>query len=175
MVDPKHLNCRFIKEFVAEGCGFVLVGVSGVAGEILVGSVYLKSGVGLQCSPNPEILAALAVQLIKGCRKWVLGGDWNCPAQDFVKTSLESVMHGKICSEGVPTSDSGRTLDFFFLSNDLANLGEPSTCWEVPFRPHAAISLTLRQELLLQPLPSLVGVGKASPAQWKIGGRRCQM
>ena len=169
VVAPKHLNCRFIKEFVAEGCGFVLVGVPGVAGEILVGSVYLKSGVGLQCSPNPEIFAALAGQLIKGCRKWVLGGDWNCPAQDFVKTSLESVTHGKICSEGVPTSDSGRTLDFFFLSNDLANLGEPSTCWEVPFRPHAAISLTLRQELLLQPLPSLVGVGKAPPAQWKIG------
>ena len=72
-------------------------------------------------------------------------------------------------SEGVPTSDSGRTLDFFFLSNDLANLGEPSTSWEVPFRPHAAISLTLRQELLLRPLPSLVGVGKAPPAQWKIG------
>ena len=162
VVAPKHLNCRFIKEFVAEGCGFVLVGVPGVAGEILVGSVYLKSGVGLQCSPNPEILAALAVEL-KGCRKWVLGGDWNCHAQDFVKTSLESVMHGKICS-----SDSGRTLDFFFLSNDLANLGEPSTSWEVPFRPHAAISLTLRQELLLQPLPSLVGVGKAPPAQ-------CQM
>ena len=161
VVAPKHLNCRFIKEFVAEGCGFVL-------GEILVGSVYLKSGVGLQCSPNPEMLAALAVEL-KGCRKWVLGGDWNCPAQDFVKMSLESVMHGKICSEGVPTSDSGRTPDFFFLSNDLANLGEPSTSWEVPFRPHAAISLTLRQELLLQPLPSLVGVGKVPPAQWKIG------
>eukprot|EP00439_Symbiodinium_sp_Y106_P019305 s4576_g2.t1 len=161
VVAPKHLNCRFIKEFVAEGCGFVL-------GEILVGSVYLKSGVGLQCSPNPEMLAALAVEL-KGCRKWVLGGDWNCPAQDFVKMSLESVMHGKICSEGVPTSDSGRTLDFFFLSNDLANLGEPSTSWEVRFRPHAAISLTLRQELLLQPLPSLVGVGKVPPAQWKIG------
>ena len=102
VVAPKHLNCRFIKEFVAEGCGFVLVGVPGVAGEILVGSVYLKSGVGLQCSPNPEILAALAVEL-KGCRR----------------------------SEGVPTSDSGRTLDFFFLSNDLANLGEPSTSWEV--------------------------------------------
>ena len=37
VVAPKHLNCRFIKEFVAEGCGFVLVGVPGVAGEILVG------------------------------------------------------------------------------------------------------------------------------------------
>eukprot|EP00439_Symbiodinium_sp_Y106_P052868 s6330_g7.t1 len=113
VVAPQHLNCRFIKEFFVEGCGFVLVGVAGIAGEILVGSVYLKSGVGLQCSPNPEILAALAVEL-KGCRRW-----WNCPAQDFVKTSLETVMHGKVCSEGVPTADSGRTLDFFFLSKDL--------------------------------------------------------
>ena len=82
VVAPKHLNCRFIKEFVAEGCGFVLVGFPGVAGEILVGSVYLKSGVGLQCSPNPEILAALAVEL-KGCRKWVLGGGLELPCPGF--------------------------------------------------------------------------------------------
>ena len=117
VVAPKHLNCRFIKEFVAEGCGFVLVGVPGVAGEILVGSVYLKSGVGLQCSPNPEILAALAVQLIKGCRKWVLGGDWNCPAQDFVKTSLESVMHGKSVARGSrPPTLAGPWTSFSFLT-----------------------------------------------------------
>ena len=116
VVAPKHLNCRFIKEFVAEGCGFVLVGVPGGAGEILVGSVYLNSGVGLQCSPNPEILPALAVEL-KGCRKWVLGGDWNCPAQDFVKTSLESVMHGKSVARGSrPPTLAGPWTSFSFLT-----------------------------------------------------------
>ena len=45
VVAPKHLNCRFIKEFVAEGCGFVL-------GEILGGSVYLKSGGGPTMQPE---------------------------------------------------------------------------------------------------------------------------
>ena len=50
----------------------------GVSGEVLVGSVYLKSAVGLQCYPNTDIIAAFILEL-EGRKKWVLGGDWNCP------------------------------------------------------------------------------------------------
>ena len=47
-----------------------------VSGEVLVGSVYLKSAVGLQCYPNTQIIAALILEL-KGRKRWILGGDWN--------------------------------------------------------------------------------------------------
>ena len=39
-----------------------------VSGEVLVGSVYLKSAVGLQCYPNTQIIAALILEL-KGRRR----------------------------------------------------------------------------------------------------------
>ena len=79
---------------------------------------------------------------------------------DF-RRRLELPWKISICSDGQPTCDSGKTLDYFLMSRDLEGCGQVGSSWEVPFKP-----------VIAQPLPALLGVGALPGPHWRIGDTR---
>ena len=75
--------------FVKQGCGFLAVTVRAKGDGCTFVTIYLQASQSLTSEVNSEILSRL-IALVKGLvGVWVVGGDWNTPAPDFLSARIE--------------------------------------------------------------------------------------
>ena len=130
-----HIQGRVEMSHLEEGCGFEAVDVRLQHTNLLVVSVYLKTGTSIHARPNSSILAEL-LSLVKNWKGvWIIAGDFNTPPEEIAATNLLAEMNGCLCRVGVPTTDQGREIDYAIVRKALAlpnpfRLGSPAqtTC-----------------------------------------------
>ena len=110
---------------------------------LLVASVYLKTGTSIHTRPNSSILAEL-LSLVKNWKgMWIIAGDFNTPPEELAATNVLAEMNRCLCKVGVPTTDQGREIDFAIVHKALEPLSRLRIDWAVPHKPHASLTLRL--------------------------------
>ena len=134
-----HIQGRAECSHLEEGCGFEAVDVRLQHTNLLVVSVYLKTGTSIHSRPNSAILAEL-LSLVKNWKGvWIIAGDFNTPPEELAATNVVAEMNGCLCRVGVPTTDQGREIDFAIVHRAL----ELRIDWSVPHKPHASLTMRL--------------------------------
>ena len=138
-----HIQGRVEMSHLEEGCGFEAVDVRLQHTNLLVVSVYLKTGTSIHARPNSSILAEL-LSLVRNWKGvWIIAGDFNTPPEEIAATNLLAEMNGCLCRVGVPTTDQGREIDYAIVHKALESLCQIRLDWAVPHKPHASLSLKL--------------------------------
>ena len=138
-----HIQGRVEFSHLDDGCGFEAVDVRLQHTNLLVVSVYLKTGTSIHSRPNSSILAEL-LSLVKNWRGvWIIAGDFNTPPEEIAATNLLAEMNGCLCRVGVPTTDQGREIDYAIVHKALESLCHIHLDWAVPHKPHASLQIRL--------------------------------
>ena len=138
-----HIQGRVELSHLDEGCGFEAVDVRLQHTNLLVISVYLKTGTSIHSRPNSSILAEL-LSLVKNWKGvWIIAGDFNNPPEEIAATNLLAEMNGCLCRVGAPTTDQGREIDYAIVHKALEWLSQIRHDWAVPHKPHASLKLKL--------------------------------
>ena len=138
-----HIQGRAERSHLEEGCGFEAVDVRLQHTNLLVVSVYLKTGTSINTRPNSSILAEL-ISLVRNWKGvWIIAGDFNTPPEEIAATNVLAEMNGCLCTVGVPTTDQGREIDFAIVHKTLEPLSLLRIDWSVPHKPHASLALKL--------------------------------
>ena len=138
-----HIQGRVELSHLEDGCGFEAVDVRLQHTNLLVVSVYLKTGTSIHTRPNSSILAEL-LSLVKNWKGvWIVAGDFNTPPEELAATNVLAEMNGYLCKVGMPTTDQGREIDFAIVHKALESLSQIRIDWAVPHKPHASLTLRL--------------------------------
>ena len=138
-----HIQGRVELSHLEDGCGFEAVDVRLQHTNLLVVSVYLKTGTSIHTRPNSSILAEL-LSLVKNWKGvWIIAGDFNTPPEELAATNVLAEMNGCLCKVGAPTTDQGREIDFAIVHKALESLSQIRIDWAVPRKPHASLTLRL--------------------------------
>ncbi|CAE7233951.1 unnamed protein product [Symbiodinium natans] len=154
---PSYRNAVTGPAFLLDGKGFVSVSIRFRGWDLLLFNLYLQSGVGPTGGVNPEILRRLAALLSQTSTSWLVLGDWNCPPEELLRFGYAAMVKGRLAVPTSPTINTGGTLDYALASANLAPAITLTPCWDVPFKPHAAVTVELRLEVVDLPLRQLKG------------------
>ena len=72
----------------------------------------------------------------------VVGGDWNCPIQEFLGTNVCQALKLRVIGTGLPTCGDNE-LDYLCVSECVEGKISLELSEDVPFRPHCALKLKL--------------------------------
>ena len=84
----RHLGARFVHSFETQGCGFHAIAVRVHRFDLVLVSVYLQSGVGVQSPINVEVIGHLLAMLNRLSMVWLVMGDWNVPLPEMQSTNI---------------------------------------------------------------------------------------
>ena len=135
-----HLGARFVHNFETHGRGFHAVAVRVHRFDLVLVSVYLQSGVGIQSPVNVEVIGHLLSMLNRLSMVWLVMGDWNVPLDETQSTNIVDQVKGRFVGPSSPTGGAS-ALDYGLLHGSLHL--DTMVAWNVPFRPHALVSTTL--------------------------------
>ncbi|CAE7648448.1 unnamed protein product, partial [Symbiodinium necroappetens] len=167
-LDDEQLHARFLHE----GAGFEAIGLRAGGLDYTLIVLYLKDTEGPTGPRNAEILANLVWYVRSLSEPWVVGGDFNCSPEDLLEHSMVQVMRGRLVATGEITcmQGVGAELDYVIVSRALEAYVSLEVEWCVPWRPHGALLLTIKQAGLVDPqwrlqqFPKLTG--DASSKAW---------
>ncbi|CAE7038352.1 unnamed protein product [Symbiodinium natans] len=154
---PSHRNAATGPAFMSEGKGFVSVSIRFQGWDLLLVNLYLQSGVGPTGGLNPEILSRLAAVLDQTSTQWLVLGDWNCSPSELLRLGFVYKVKGQVVAPNGPTINTGGTLDYAVASKRMAPLLSVSSSWDVPFKPHCAVTVELRVGVADLPVRQLKG------------------
>ena len=142
-IAPAHRNTRRVVEVLKTGCGFVGDELRLQGWSLVIFNFYLKSGSSLQGEINSWVLSKF-LSLVQGLGvPWIAVGDFNVPVDDFDSTSIPSEAKAELVSPSEPTTDHGAILDYALVSRGLSGSVAISVCWDVPFKPHGLLQLSV--------------------------------
>ena len=164
-VARRHRGAWHKHRFLHEGAGFEAIGLRAGGLDYTLIVLYLKDTEGPTGPRNAEILANLVSYVRSLPEPWVVGGDFNCSPEDLLELSMVQVMRGRLVATGeiTCTQGVGAELDFVIVSRALEPYVSLEVEWCVPWRPHGALLLTIKQAGLadpqwrLQQFPKLTG------------------
>ena len=154
---PSHRNAATGPAFMSEGKGFVSVSIRFQGWDLLLVNLYLQSGVGPTGGLNPEILSRLAAVLDQTSTQWLVLGDWNCSPSELLRLGFVYKVKGQVVAPSGPTINTGGTLDYAVASKRMAPLLSVASSWDVPFKPHCAVTVELRVGVADLPVRQLKG------------------
>ena len=129
--------------FQLDGAGFHSIGIRCSGVELLIAVVYLRPSEGMHSRTNAAVLGELLALLRQCPGPWILGGDFNLTEDEIQSTQLVQTMRGRLLPAAGPTTNHGSIIDHVVVSRHLEASASLSTSWEVPWRPHCALLLTL--------------------------------
>ena len=153
---PWQTHPRLVHSFTVDGCGFLAVELPRVQWRLVVISVYLQSGSGLNTEPNATILAQL-LALVQNIPNWVAAGDWNVDLDKFASTNIAAEARGQLLGSKEAAISTGNTLDYVLASRSVAGLLRLRVDKVVPFAPHFCLMLEVDVGHGLLNLPTLKG------------------
>ena len=156
-VARRHKNVWTKHSFLLEGAGYEAIGVQAQGLTYTLISLYLQDTEGPTGPRNAQILASLVAYVRELPEPWIIGGDWNCMPHVFMQSSVCQVMRGRLITAGeiTCTQGEGNELDFVLVSRCIEAAVTLTVDWQVPWKPHAALKLTV------------AGAGVANP-RWRL-------
>jgi hypothetical protein len=151
----KHRDASHLFTFSQEGCGFIATGVRLKGWHLAVVNVYLRDSTGLGAPPNSSIVSALQGFVRSLSFPWIIAGDFNIEPEELQATNLLEMLGGRLLCTDEPTLDQGGRLDFAIARKSMESLVSISAEWDVPWKPHACLSLTVRADLSNTRMPQL--------------------
>ena len=145
-----------LHQFDLEGNGFLANVLQRQKWEIVLVSIYLKCGEDLNSQANATILGELAAFLRELAVPWIVIGDFQVPPEQWQGHHLLNVLKADVVSTGQPTLITGSEIDYVLASNNVAPFLELKLLWEVPWKPHAGLVLTINKAAPRLILPQLV-------------------
>ena len=111
--------------------------------DLVMVMVYFKCGGGVQGNTNALLCSGL-LTFVTGMQKPVIiCGDFNITPEEFMTTTMSTIMGVQVVATGEDTCHTGRELDWALVTTYLAADLQVEANWEVPFKPHAQLNLKL--------------------------------
>ena len=147
MLYPLDQHFHFVQKQVIDGCGWYAVHWSFQNLDLVMVVVYFKCGEGIQGATNSMLWSAL-LTFVTGLQKPVIiCGDFNVTPEEFMTTTMSSIMKVQVVATGEDTCSTGRELDWALASDYLAAEMSIEANWIVPFRPHAQLRCKLNRSV----------------------------
>ncbi|CAE7805480.1 PRY3 [Symbiodinium sp. CCMP2592] len=115
--------------------------------EVLVVSLYLKSGEHLESVTNKPLLTELASSLRMLKVPWMVLADWNQPPSVLKEHWFLEAVKGELVVTNSATIASGNELDYVVVSKHLYGAVETSVEHAVPWAPHYGVNVVLNMRL----------------------------
>ena len=141
---PKNSGVWQKATYQCKGAGYTAVGLRQRRWDYTIVSLYLRDTEGLNGPTNAEVLSSLVAFVRTLPEPWIILGDWNLDPTEVQDTALIQVMRGRMIATGEATCNHGAELDFGVVSRSLEALVELSATWAVPWKPHAALHLKVK-------------------------------
>ena len=138
----RHL-IHHVHDYTKQGNGWTALCMERQGQNIYLVQLYLRTGETLQSSLNADILGQLLHFLDHLQAPFIVGGDWQTSPEELAATNIPSKMRAQIVATTGPTTLQGSHLDFCLVSTSLASFVTLEADWEVPWKPHCALSLQL--------------------------------
>lgn len=135
-------------------------------------SVYLRTGEDLNSVTNAIILGELAAFLGELAVPWMLVGDFQVPPEQWAGHQLLNVLKAEVVKSGQPTMINGAELDYLIASRTLTPFIDIKVNWDVPWKPHAGLVVTIDSTAPSLHLPQVTQYAaipklQSSPKQWE--------
>ena len=111
--------------------------------EVVLVSLYLKCGEDLNSPTNAAVLGDLAAFLRELAIPWLVVGDFQVPPTQWQGHQLLNVLKAEVVCTGQPTLINGAELDYIVASRTLTPFLDVKVNWDVPWRPHAGLVVTI--------------------------------
>ena len=105
--------------------------------------VHFKCGEGIQGATNTLLWSGLLTFVTGLVKPVIVLGDFNVTPEEFMTTSMSSIMKVQVIATGEDTCSTGREIDWGFASDYLVADLRVEADWIVPFRPHALLKFNL--------------------------------
>ena len=144
---PLDQHFHYVQKQVIDGCGWYAVHWSFQNLDLVIVVVYFKCGEGIQGTTNSLLWSAL-LTFVTGIHKPVIiAGDFNVTPEEFMTTTMSSIMKVQVVATGEDTCSTGRELDWMLATDYLAAELSIEANWIVPFRPHAQMNCKLNRSV----------------------------
>ena len=144
---PAHLHIHYVQKQLIDGCGWYAVHGSFDNFALVVVMAYFKCGEGIQGQTNTLLWSGLMTFVTGLAKPVIVVGDFNTTPEEFMATTMSSVMQVSMLATGEDTCLTGRELDWALVSTNLIADTSISADWIVPFKPHAQLHIHLAKEL----------------------------
>ena len=144
---PSHLHIHYVQKQLIDGCGWYAVHWSFDNFALVIAMTYFKCGEGIQGQTNTLLWSGLLAFVTGLAKPVIVVGDFNTTPEEFMATTMSSVMQVSMLATGEDTCLTGRELDWALVSNNLIADTSISADWIVPFKPHAQLHINLAKEL----------------------------
>ena len=161
-----------IHHYDKEGNGFLANVLQRQKWEVVLVSVYLRTGEDLNSVTNAIILGELAAFLGELAVPWMLVGDFQVPPEQWAGHQLLNVLKAEVVKGGQPTMINGAELDYLIASRTLSPFIDIKINWDVPWKPHAGLVVTIDSSAPSLRLPQVTQYAavpklQSSPKQWE--------
>ena len=136
----RHL-IHHVHTYTKQGNGWTALAMQREGLELYLIQLYLRTGEPLQSPLNAELLGQLLQFLDHLQAPFIIGGDWQTAPEDLAATTIPSKFRAQILATPGPTTLQGSHLDFILASTSIASALHLEADWEVPWKPHCALSL----------------------------------
>ena len=132
-----------IDQFDQDGNGFLANVLQRQKWEVVLVSIYLKCGEDLNSATNAKILGELAAFLGELAVPWLVIGDFQVPPEQWQGHQLLNVLKAEVIHTGQPTLITGGEIDYVLASRTVSPFVDIKLNWDVPWRPHAGLVVTI--------------------------------
>ena len=131
--------------------------------------VYFKCGEDIQGATNSLLWSGLLTFVTSLAKPVIILGDFNITPEEFMATTMNTIMQVQVVATGEDTCATGREIDWALVTTALVSEVRIEANWLAPFKPHAQLNLhlakdiqhvTVNQILRYQPAPRLEKITK---------------
>lgn len=116
---PSHLHFHYVHEQCIDGRGWYGVMWNFANLDIILVMAYFKCGEGIQGSTNALLWSGLLTFTTGIQQPVAMMGDFNITPEEFMTTTMASIMQVQVLATGEETCNSGRELDWALVSSHL--------------------------------------------------------
>lgn len=132
---------------IIDGCGWYAVHWSFENFDIVIIMVYFKCGEGIQGATNALLWSGLLTFVTRLAKPVIVVGDFNATPEEFMTTTMSTVLQMQVLATGEDTCLTGRELDWALVTNALHPETSIKVDWQVPFKPHGQLIVHLARDL----------------------------
>lgn len=147
LVYPAHLHFHYIQKQIIDGCGWFAVHWTFENFDLILVMVYFKCGEGVQGATNSILWSGLLTFVTSVSKPVIIMGDFNITPEEFMVTTMSTIMQVQVLASGEDTCHTGRELDWALVTKALQPEVQISVDWQVPFKPHAQLIFRLNKDL----------------------------
>ena len=147
LVFPANLHFHYVQKQIIDGCGWFAVHWTFENFDLILVMVYFKCGEGLQGATNSLLWSGLLTFVTSLAKPVIVFGDFNITPEEFMATTMGTIMQVQVLATGEETCATGRELDWALVTTALLPEVRIEANWMVPFKPHAQINLHLAKDL----------------------------